>query len=112
MNVFDEVMADTVGVVYRAATGKPDPWTIALLQQDQVAGVVGAGGSPAAAAAQAAQDVPAAINSSPATQGGFIWGAQSALGLQPGSSLPSFSSSTALEYGVIILILLILLMVI
>jgi hypothetical protein len=34
VSIFDTVMSDTVGVVYRAATGKPDQWTIAEIADE------------------------------------------------------------------------------
>ena len=36
MSLFDSVLANTVGVVYRGATGNVDPWTLQV-QKDQIA---------------------------------------------------------------------------
>lgn len=36
MSIFDSFLANTVGVVYRGATGNVDPWTLQV-QKDQVA---------------------------------------------------------------------------
>jgi hypothetical protein len=55
MSFLDTVLADTVGVGYRAFTGNVDPWTKANLVQSLDAGLVqglGSGASPDSIAAQ------------------------------------------------------------
>lgn len=46
MGLFDTIMSDTVGVVYRAASGKVDPWTKNEIVQNAVSDCVKAGGDP------------------------------------------------------------------
>jgi hypothetical protein len=58
MSWYDGVLADTVGVVFRAATGKPDPWTLQQIKDDtnaQLAQALGPDADPATVAAAQAQ---------------------------------------------------------
>jgi hypothetical protein len=58
MGLLDSVLSNTVGVVYRAATGNVDPWTLSNMQQDLSTGIAKALGPDATdaeiAAAQSA----------------------------------------------------------
>jgi hypothetical protein len=56
-SLYDEFMSDTVGVLWRAASGTVDPWTKQMLICQQVAGVTAAGGSSSTATTQANGDV-------------------------------------------------------
>lgn len=67
MSVFDSIMSDTVGTVYRAATGKVDPWTQSELTDQATQSYVQAGMTPEAAASQAAQDIQTTISSASST---------------------------------------------
>lgn len=64
MSMFDTFMADTVGVVYRAGTGKVDPWTKQELADAAAADLVRAGMTPEAAQTQAEKDTEATTASS------------------------------------------------
>lgn len=64
MSLLNTFMADTVGVVYRAGTGKVDPWTQQELTDTAAADYVKAGMAPDAAVTQAATDVQATAASS------------------------------------------------
>jgi hypothetical protein len=57
MSLFDTVMSDTVGVVYRAGTGNVDPWTKQQIIDDAAADNIKAGADPATAQRQAEADV-------------------------------------------------------
>src|SRR5579862_4474122 len=54
MSFLDSVLADTVGVAYRAVTGNVDPWTKTNIQEETAAGVAQALGPNASP--QATQD--------------------------------------------------------
>jgi hypothetical protein len=46
VSIFDSVMSDTVGVLWRAGTGTVDPWTKSEQQQDEAAALVQASTNP------------------------------------------------------------------
>ncbi len=60
--------ADTIGVVYRATTGKVDPWTINEAQDKAYNDIIAAGGSAADAQAAADQVTQTAQTSPAATE--------------------------------------------
>lgn len=61
MSFVDTVLADTVGVVWSAASGTVDPWTKQELQDQESAGLQNAGVPQAQADAQAASDVTTSL---------------------------------------------------
>jgi hypothetical protein len=61
MGLFDSVLSNTVGVVYRAATGNVDPWTLANLHEDLSTGIAQALG-PDATDAEISAAQSAAVN--------------------------------------------------
>jgi hypothetical protein len=61
MGLLDSVLSNTVGVVYRAATGNVDPWTLSNMQQDLNTGIAKALG-PDATDAEIAAAQSAAVN--------------------------------------------------
>lgn len=65
MSLFDTVMSDTVGTLYRAATGKVDPWTQNEITDNAVSDCIKAGGNPADCQTQQAATVGAVVNSQP-----------------------------------------------
>lgn len=65
MGLWDTVMSDTVGVLYRAGTGKVDPWTQNEITDQAVSDCVKAGGNQADCQAQQSQTVSDVINSQP-----------------------------------------------
>jgi hypothetical protein len=88
MSWYDEFMADTVGVGYRAATGNVDPWTKAEIIDDGVAAEVAAGGDPDAALAGQTEVVTDTLKT-------FTLGGDDRVGADPSQahlSLPSFEA--------------------
>lgn len=64
MSMLNTFMADTAGVVYRAGTGKVDPWTQQELIDQATAAYTQAGMDPTMAATQAATDIQTTAASS------------------------------------------------
>ncbi len=62
-------LADTAGVVYRAASGKVDPWTKAELIDEATSNYIRAGMDPATAQGQAATDISTTADSSNVSYG-------------------------------------------
>jgi hypothetical protein len=88
MSFFDTMMADTVGVVYRAGTGSVDPWTKQEIIDQAAADNVKAGADPATAQAQAEQDVTNTLTT-------FTLGGDDPVGADPSQaklSIPSGQS--------------------
>ncbi len=101
MSVFDSVMSDTVGVVYRATTGSVDPWTKNQIAQQQAADVVKASTdasdptalptvSPEDAASQAQQDITDTLTT-------FTLGGDDPIGADPSQAHLSLPSGQALK---------------
>jgi hypothetical protein len=86
MSIYDTVMSDTVGVLYRAGTGNVDPWTKQEVIDDQTQAQIQAGADPTTAAAVAQQSVTSALDT-------FTEGGSDRVGADPsqttGLSLPS-----------------------
>lgn len=57
--------SDTLGVLWRAASGTVDPWSQAVLEDQATQSYIAAGADPDSAAAQAAADVAATLGSAP-----------------------------------------------
>jgi hypothetical protein len=64
MGWWNTVMSDTVGTIYRAGTGKVDPWTKAEIVQNATDQCVKAGGDPTTCQQQQQQTVDDTIASS------------------------------------------------
>lgn len=84
MSIYDTLMGDTVGIVWRAGTGTVDPWTKANLQQDETAGLVKASGSSGqydqtSAAAQAQNDVTSTLRAANADPSQALAGLKNSL---------------------------------
>jgi hypothetical protein len=99
MSIFDSVMSDTVGVVYRATTGSVDPWTKQELVDQQTAAVVQASTDPTTgvasitpedAAAQAQQDITDTLTT-------FTLGGDDPVGADPSQAHISLPSGQALK---------------
>jgi|SRR5215469_13025410 len=101
MGFFDTVMSDTVGVVYRGATGSVDPWTKDQQVQDETAAIVQASTnqeqpnaeptiSPEDAAAQAQQDITDSLTT-------FTLGGDDPVGADPSQATLSLPSGQALK---------------
>lgn len=90
MSFLDSVMADTAGVVYRAATGAVDPWTKQELIDQATAAQIKAGADPAQAAAQAEQDVTTTLQT-------FTLGGDDPVGADPSQAHLSLPSGQALR---------------
>jgi hypothetical protein len=63
--ILNTIASDTLGLVWRAASGTVDPWTKKELQADEQAGLIQAGANPNDAANQAACDVSKTLTSTP-----------------------------------------------
>ena len=101
MGFFDSVMSDTVGVVYRGATGSVDPWTKDQQVQDESAAIVQASTdqtdpnatptiSAEDAAAQASQDVTDTLTT-------FSLGGDDPIGADPSQATLSLPSGQSLK---------------
>lgn len=90
MSVFDSMMADTVGVVWRASTGNVDPWTKSELIDQETQGNIQAGADPATAQVQAQQDVTNTLKT-------FSLGNGDRVGADPSQSHFSIPSWQALK---------------
>jgi hypothetical protein len=66
---YDSVLSNTVGVVYRAASGNVDPWTLANIQEQQAADIAQALGPNASPA-----DIAAAQKNSAAAIDNYLTG--------------------------------------
>lgn len=100
-SIYDSVMSDTVGVLYRAGTGSVDPWTKAQIQNDEAAAIVSASTDPTnpnaqptvtpdQAAEQAASDVTDTLSS-------FTLGGGDSIGADPSQAHLSLPSGQALQ---------------
>lgn len=90
MGLYDSVMSDTVGTVFRAATGDVDPWTKQELVDNETATQVAAGVDPTTAADQAQSDVTDVLTT-------FTMGGDDKVGADPSqASGISIPSSTAM----------------
>lgn len=88
MSAYDSFMADTVGTVFRAATGNVDPWTKQELVDNETSAQIQAGADPATAAANAEAGVTQTLSN-------FTLGGDDPVGADPSQatvSLPSGSS--------------------
>lgn len=85
-SLYDSVMSDTVGTVFRAATGNVDPWTKQQLVDQETAQQVAAGVDPATAAQQANSDVTGVLST-------YTMGGDDKIGADPsqasGINIPS-----------------------
>jgi hypothetical protein len=84
MSAIDTALADTVGLVWRAASGTVDPWTKANLQQDETQGLVQASGNSgqytaATAATQSGSDVTTVLTQANADPSQFVSGLKNSL---------------------------------
>lgn len=61
MGVLDSVLGNTIGTIWRGATGTVDPWTKAGMIEDQAKAQIQAGGNPDLANQQAQSDVTSAL---------------------------------------------------
>jgi hypothetical protein len=92
MSALDTALADTVGLVWRAASGTVDPWTKANIQQDETSGLNTAKGGDypqiygpltpeeqAVNAAQSGQDVTTVLKQANADPSQFLNGLKNSL---------------------------------
>lgn len=87
-SLYDTVMADTVGVAFRAVTGNVDPWTKANAVSEATAAYIAAGATPAQAATQAQADATNALKS-------FSLGGSDKIGADPSQAKVSLPSATS-----------------
>jgi hypothetical protein len=88
MSLYDSIMSDTVGVVYRGATGNVDPWTKQEIVDNEAASQIQAGADPATAQDNAEANVTATLQD-------FTLGGDDRVGADPSQasiSLPSLQS--------------------
>jgi len=83
-------MANSVGVVYRAATGAVDPWTKDNLVNDETQSLIKAGGNQDTAASQAEQDVTDTLTT-------FTLGGDDKTGADPSQAKLSLPSGQAVS---------------
>jgi hypothetical protein len=89
-SLYDSVMSDTVGVLFRAGTGNVDPWTKQQLIDQAAADQVAAGADPATAQAQAEEDVTDTLKS-------FTLGGDDRVGADPSQASLSLPSGQSLK---------------
>src|SRR5713226_6243032 len=92
MGLFDTVMSDTVGVVFRATTGNVDPWTKQQIIDQATADQIKAGATPATAKANAEQIVNDSLKT-------FTLGGDDKVGADPSQASLSIPSGTSMKYA-------------
>jgi hypothetical protein len=88
-SLFNSFMADTAGVVFRAATGNVDPWTKANIVSEATRAYIQAGADPSKAALQAQKDVTNVLKD-------FTLGGTDKVGADPSQAKISIPSATSL----------------
>jgi hypothetical protein len=64
-SLYCTLMSDTVGVLYRAASGTVDPWTKNQIVCNETQSLIAAGASPSDAAMQAQNDATGTLTTNP-----------------------------------------------